>query len=237
MVRVEACGSSKTSTPGSLCVVDCEPGFAQIQRQLPNDLTEARVLDLGCNAGGIAVQFAQGGATVVGVEAGVKYVEQAKWVRERLALDIEYRNMSVYDIGRLDGTFDIVIFLGLFYHLRYPQMALDLLATKCVGTLIMNTPILVTDDQVMELRLPGGQGRITQPDEPRFNWWFPSSSALVSMLQTAGFSDIREFERRETPFVSSSPHANNESAFPTGATYLRASADAEGSVPLAMTQS
>ena len=51
--------------------------FEQIADKLPPSLDDLRVLDLGCNAGGIAVQFAQRGSRVVGVEAGVGYHKQA----------------------------------------------------------------------------------------------------------------------------------------------------------------
>lgn len=208
--------------------------FDQISGQLPADLNGLRVIDLGCNAGGISVEFARRGANVVGVEAGVGYCRQARWVRDRLGLDIEYHNMTVYDIGRLAGTFDVVAFLGLFYHLRYPQLALDLLATKCHGTLIMNTPIVRTGDRVMELRLPENGARTSQAAEPNFNWWFPSPSTLSSMLTTAGFTNIVEFNLSEAPFVSSSKNADNTSAFPTGGIYYRATCRADGSLPAAM---
>ena len=163
------------------------------------------------------------------------YLRQAQWARDRLGLDIEYRASSIYDIGELPGTFDVIVFLGLFYHLRYPQLGLDLLATKCSGSLIMNTPIVVSEARVMELRLPPQEGQILQGAEPRYNWWFPSSAAVQAMLATAGFTNIVEFAHPETPFVSSSPHADNSSAFPTGATYFRAEARANGTLPRPMT--
>jgi tRNA (mo5U34)-methyltransferase len=205
--------------------------FDQFADQLPADLTGQRVLDLGCNAGGIAVQLARRGARVVGVEASGTYYRQACWVRDRLGLDIEYHNTTVYDIGRLPGTFDIVMFLGLFYHLRYPQLMLDLIATKCDGIMLMNTPVVQSPAGVMELRLPEGLDRVTQTAEPRYNWWFPSPSALARMLSVAGFTDIRKIFGTDTPFISSSKHERNESAFETGTIFYRAACRADGSLP------
>jgi tRNA (mo5U34)-methyltransferase len=218
-------------TPGRSRV---DAKFKEIAGQLPRSLSGLRVLDLGCNAGGIAVQFAQRGAAVVGVEASPFYYRQACWVRDQLDVDVDYRNITIYDVGGLDGTFDIVVFLGLFYHLRYPQLALDILAKKCEGTLIMNTPIVQSTAPVMELRLPQDSHDLGQAREPQFNWWFPSLPALRTMLAVAGFSDIVEFNLRKKPFVSSSKHANNASAFPTGSVYLRATGHGTGTVPAAM---
>jgi tRNA (mo5U34)-methyltransferase len=220
-----------TATPGRSRP---EPKFELIAGQLPASLRGLRVLDLGCNAGGVAVEFARRGAAVVGVESGVRYYRQACWVRDVLGLDIEYHNMSIYDVGSIDGSFDIVLFLGLLYHLRYPQLSLDLLATKCVGTLIINTPIVRSEARLMELRVPGSTERIDQAGEARFNWWFPSPTALRTMLAVAGFTDIVEFASSETPFVSSSTDADNTSAFGTGTVHLRARGDGSGSVPAAL---
>jgi tRNA (mo5U34)-methyltransferase len=210
--------------------------FEQIADKLPPSLDDLRVLDLGCNAGGIAVQFAQRGSRVVGVEAGVGYHKQACWVRDRLGLDIEYYRMPIYEIGSLAGMFDIVLFLGLFYHLRYPQLALDLLATKCDGLMLMNTPIVRSPHRVMELRLQTEPGRITQSAESRHNWWFPSPSAIGGMLSVAGFTDIVHFRASDKPFVSSSASVKNESAFDTGEAFLSARCRGDGSLPGSMSR-
>jgi hypothetical protein len=54
------------------------------------------------------------------------------------------------------------------------------------------------------------------------------------MLSVAGFSDIVEITTSAKPFVSSSNHADNSSAFPTGSVYLRATGDGSGSLPAAV---
>src|SRR5665213_2184905 len=43
------------------------------------------------------------------------------------SLDIEFRQMSVYDVAGLREKFDVVIFMGVLYHLRHPLLALDLI--------------------------------------------------------------------------------------------------------------
>lgn len=202
----------------------------RIEPWLPGDLQGARALDLGCNAGGMAVELARRGASVIGVEMSTTYFRQACWVRDRLGLDIDYHRLPVYEIGALPGTFDVVLFLGLIYHLRYPQLALDLVSTKCDGDLFLGTPVVFTDMEVMEWR-QGHPGRVHQSEEGHRNWWFPSPSALRGMLSVAGFTDVDRVDGTEGPFVSSSGNDRDASSFNTGTLMLHARGSASGSLP------
>ena len=42
-------------------------------------------------------------------------------------VELEFRELSVYDVGALGERFDIVLFMGVLYHLRHPLLALDLI--------------------------------------------------------------------------------------------------------------
>lgn len=204
--------------------------FEALEPHLPA-LDGQRVLDLGCNAGGIAVEFAKRGATVVGIEATKHYHRQAMWVRDRLGLGrFTPLHMPIYGIGSLNQRFDVVVFSGLIYHLRYPQLALDLVARVCDGIMFITTPQVVTDAAVLESRLPPITARIPQEEEAAYNWWFPSESALLRMLTAAGFYDITVLKRTTTGFRSSSD-VDNTSAFSTGSIELKARCRADGTVP------
>src|SRR5207248_6682155 len=61
------------------------------------------------------------------------YLAQARLAAEVKDLDIEFRNLSVYDVGALCETFDIVLFMGVLYHLRHPLLALDLIREHVLG--------------------------------------------------------------------------------------------------------
>ena len=95
---------------------------------IPADLRGKTVLDIGCNAGFYSMEMKRRGADrVVGVDSDDGYLAQARFAAEISGLKIEFRQMSVYDIAKLGEKFDLVLFLGVLYHLRHPLLALDLL--------------------------------------------------------------------------------------------------------------
>jgi tRNA (mo5U34)-methyltransferase len=216
-------------TPGK---GDPKGKFNRLAAHLPEDLSRFRVLDLGCNAGGVSVEFAKRGATVVGVEAGERYYRQASWIAEHLGLSaFTPLRRSIYQIGDL-GKFDVVVFLGLVYHLRYPQLALDLLASVTDGWLFLSTPKITSEHPLLECRLPSALDTVVpQSAEPAYNWWFPTEAALRRMMTVAGFTEIEVVGGTERPFVSSDPGTDNTSAFPTGQLELKAHGHGNGSLP------
>jgi tRNA (mo5U34)-methyltransferase len=66
-----------------------------IERYVPEDLTGKTVLDVGCNAGYFSIKMKQRGARVVGVDWYTDGIEQARFVADVLALDIEYRCQNI----------------------------------------------------------------------------------------------------------------------------------------------
>src|SRR6478735_1392616 len=79
-------------------------GFAHA---VPADLTGRTVLDIGCNAGFYSIEMKKRGAErVVGVDSDPRYLAQARLAAELLELDIELRQLSVYDVGELQERFD-----------------------------------------------------------------------------------------------------------------------------------
>jgi tRNA (mo5U34)-methyltransferase len=188
---------------------------------LPKDLSGVRILDLGCNAGGLSIELARRGADCVGLESNKHYFAQAEWLAETTGLGsrLRFLNASVYRAASLGETFDVVLFMGLIYHLRYPQLAIDICRSLCRGTMFMNSPVVVSDAPVMENRLPRGPlaGRpAPYDDHTAHGWWYPSRAALETMMVAAGFERHKVIWSKETPFVSSGPQVDNQSAFPTG---------------------
>src|SRR5437016_10532531 len=116
--------------------------WKQIESAIPEDLTGATVLDVGCNAGFYSIEMKKRGAKrVLGVDVDDRYLAQARFAADTLALDIEFEKRSVYDVDSLAGQFDYVFFMGVFYHLRYPLFALDKVITKVGETLIFQSMI------------------------------------------------------------------------------------------------
>src|SRR6185437_7557576 len=102
----------------------------KMQTALPARMDGLSVLDIGCNAGFHALECKRRGAAyVVGMDADPRYLAQARFAADVLDLEVEWREMSVYHLGDLQRQFDYVFFLGVFYHLRYPLYALDLVVS------------------------------------------------------------------------------------------------------------
>ncbi|MDB5597685.1 MAG: SAM-dependent methyltransferase, partial [Hyphomicrobiales bacterium] len=80
---------------------------------IPHDLTGKTVLDVGCNAGFYSIEMKRRGARrVLGIDFDEDYLAQARFAVEVAGLDIEFRKLSVYDVGCLREKFDIVLFMG-----------------------------------------------------------------------------------------------------------------------------
>ena len=108
--------------------------WKHIAPALPADLSGASVLDIGCNGGFYSIELKRRGASrVLGVDVDDRYLEQARFASQTLGLDIEFAKCSVYDVDSIPGKFDFVLFMGVFYHLRYPLFALDKVIKKVGG--------------------------------------------------------------------------------------------------------
>ena len=95
---------------------------------IPADLRGRTVLDVGCNAGFYSIEMKRRGADrVVGIDWDERYLNQARFAAEVNQADVEFLQMSVYDVAQLKTRFDLVLFMGVLYHLRHPLLALDLL--------------------------------------------------------------------------------------------------------------
>src|SRR5918993_760143 len=102
--------------------------FRRFAGRLPADLTGKSVLDIGCNAGFYSIEMKKRGASrVVAIDSDEKYLKQARFAASVHQMDIEFRQMNVYEVPQLGERFDLVIFMGVLYHLRHPLLALDLL--------------------------------------------------------------------------------------------------------------
>ena len=171
---------------------------------LPEDLTGKTVLDVGCNAGtfGLALKR-RGAAHVVGIDTDPRYLAQARLAADVQGLELELHQLSVFDVAKLGRKFDVVLFMGVLYHLRHPLLALDLLRAHAVGELL-----------VFQSMIRGSQGRTpVAPDYPfeetsvfdhpawpklhfversyandETNWWIPNRACVEAMLRSAGFT-------------------------------------------------
>ena len=98
--------------------------WSGFQHAIPADLSGLSVLDIGCNGGFYSIEMKRrGAARVVGIDHDLDYLAQARFAASVLGEDIEFRQLSVYEIPQLQERFDLVIYMGVFYHLRHPLLA------------------------------------------------------------------------------------------------------------------
>ncbi len=174
---------------------------------VPGDLSGRTVLDIGCNAGYYALEMKRRGADrVVGIDSDPRYLAQARLASEVTGLPLELRQLSVYEIGKLGEKFDLVLFMGVLYHLRHPLLALDLLFEHVVGDLLLFQSMLRGSNDVLAAEPNYHFWRtdiFERPDFPKLhfiereyandwtNWWIPNRACAEAMLRSAGF-DIFE---------------------------------------------
>ncbi|MBV9774451.1 MAG: TIGR04290 family methyltransferase [Gemmatimonadetes bacterium] len=177
---------------------------------IPEDMTGKTVLDIGCNAGFYSMEMKRRGADrVVGIDSEELYLAQARFAAEVNGYDIEYRNLSVYDVAELGEKFDFVIFMGVLYHLRHPLLALDLLREHVVGDLLLFQSMQRGSQEVDELQpdYPFAEEEIFErPGYPKMyfveqrysqdptNWWVPNLACSRAMLRSAGFEVLEQPE-------------------------------------------
>lgn len=175
--------------------------WKHIRQAIPNDLTGASVLDIGCNAGFYSIQMKLRGAThVLGIDVDDRYLDQARFAAETLSVDIDFKKCSVYEVEQIRGQFDYVFFMGVFYHLRYPLYALDRVIKKVKGKLVFQTMIRGSEDtkQWRDNYSFWETAMFSDPAFPamyfieksysndRTNWWIPNRAAVEAMLRSSG---------------------------------------------------
>lgn len=170
---------------------------------IPRDLASRSVLDIGCNGGFYAMEMKRRGAgRVLGIDSDTDYLAQARFAAEVMGLDIEFRQLSVYDVGAIGERFDIVLFMGVLYHLRHPLLALDLIHEHVAGDLLVFQSMQRGSREVKALEDDYEFGQADHFDSPGYpklhfiehsyahdptNWWVPNRACAEAMLRSAGF--------------------------------------------------
>jgi tRNA (mo5U34)-methyltransferase len=172
---------------------------------IPADLSGKSVLDIGCNGGFYSMEMKRRGAErVVGIDSDDHYLAQARFAAETLGYDnIEFRNLSAYDVAALGEKFDLVIFMGVLYHLRHPLLALDLIHEHVAGDMLLFQSMQRGSNQVMEVAedYPFEETEMFRESAwPKMyfiereyahdwtNWWVPNRACAEAMLRASGFT-------------------------------------------------
>ena len=187
-----------------------EVKWQRFARSIPEDLAGKSVLDVGCNAGFYSIQMKQRGAErVVAIDTDEHYLDQARFAARVSGTEIEFRNLSVYRVAELRERFDLVLFMGVLYHLRHPLLALDLLHEYVVADLLVAQSMLRGSRQRIDVPpdFPFWEEDVFENQkfprlyfvEQRFandptNWWIPNQACFEAMLRSAGFAILDQPE-------------------------------------------
>lgn len=199
--------------------------WEKLAPHLPEDLSRTTVLDIGCNAGFYSLELARRGAEVTAFDVDEHYLAQARWAAEVCGLSdrIEFERRQVYTLAHTSRRWDIVLFLGVLYHLRYPMLGLDI-ASRCVGRSLILQCLTVPGDEVeqvpFDLELQDREP-LARPGWPKLsfiehrvagdctNWWAPNRACIEAMLRSSG---MRVVARPEDEFYIAEPDRDSASS-------------------------
>lgn len=163
---------------------------------LPEDLSGVSVLDIGAWDGFFSFECERRGAARVvaadrfawrEAERGSK--QSFELARRALGSRVEDVEVSVEELSpERVGTFDLVLFVGVLYHLRDPLRALDAVASVTGGMLVLETHV----DLALRTRPAAALYAGTELRGDHTNWWGPNPAAVEGMLRASGFGDVRK---------------------------------------------
>jgi tRNA (mo5U34)-methyltransferase len=172
--------------------------------EIPEDLNGKRVLDIGCADGFFTFLAESRGAQVVAMDA---WPRQGFFLaHEVLNSKVEFHHMNVYDLSpEKYGLFDIVFFLGVYYHLKNPILALERIASVTREWALVESQIMTPSPQSEMVESKRFWQRFSEPRpsmqeevaasyffEREFNndptnWWVPNVPCLLQTVRSAGF--------------------------------------------------
>ena len=172
---------------------------------LPEDCRGLRALDLGTRDGFFAFELKRRGADVLGIDSVPMSRTGFAVGRELLGLDVEYVQEDIFRLRpEIIGTFDIVLFLGLLYHLRDPMAAIQIVRRLCRRDMWLETQII--DDALLQpdgtfTSLAALSPVLTQTPLMQFypvaalngdpsNYWAPNVACAEAMLRENQFDVV-----------------------------------------------
>jgi len=168
---------------------------------LPVDLTGKTVLDIGAWDGFMSFECErQGAAKVVAVDSfawttGNPHIVNGTGragfdlAHEAYGSKVEPVFCEVLDLDPAElGVFDVVLCLGLLYHMRHPLLALERVAAMTGELLILETHVDMQHDLLPAMRFYPGR----ELNNDGTNWWGPNAVCVEAMLRDVGFAQVTQ---------------------------------------------
>lgn len=208
-------GSTTPTYPGIDIQAIHDTRWQMLQSCLDERLGGSRsgltALDLASHQGWFAVNMARSGfSRVLGIDARESHIEDSRLIRD--IYDLEHLSFRQGDVHNLVpeqlGQFDVVLMLGLLYHLENPIGALRTCRSLCNKLCLIETQLVpgmsgyVDYGSYQYVRpLKGNFGIIDETEEthgPEASitgiCLVPSLDALIWILHKVGFSNVAVLE-------------------------------------------
>jgi tRNA (mo5U34)-methyltransferase len=162
------------------------------------DFANKKVLDVGCWDGLYSFEAERRGASevyAIDLTSQRDFDGQPTFQIAHAALKssvLYYPSLSVYDVERLDiNDFDVVIFTGVYYHLKDPLRALT-----CLRRVLREGGLLLVEGAILDE--PGCFARFFYRESfcgDSSNWWVPTIECLRQWVTCSFFKIVAEYER------------------------------------------
>lgn len=178
---------------------------AQVLRllELPETLKGLRVLDIGARDGFFSFECERRGAEVVAIDCAPAETTGFNVVRDLFSSKLTCIRANVYEITpERFGKFDLILFLGVLYHLRDPLLAIDLIRSVCTDKLILETYVIdnafvkadgsnvavtAISSELQSVPIMQFYPRNTLNNDYT-NYWGPNMKCVQAMLEEATFA-------------------------------------------------
>jgi hypothetical protein len=176
-------------------------------------LETIRLLDLACHEGIYSIEFARHGTNVLGIEGRRAHIEKAVFVKDALSLNnVNFAQDDVRNLSKQKyGSFDVVLCLGILYHLDVPDVFrfIESISEVCDDIAVIDTRIAAgpTSSYVYDgtrywgNRISEGHKLDDSSEEKIKRYWASldnvtsfhlSRTSLYCMLCRAGFTSVYE---------------------------------------------
>ena len=155
---------------------------------IPADLRGKRVLDIGAWDGWFSFEMERRGAEVVAVDC--VEIENFLYAHDARKSKVDYRILDVMELTpRTLGYFDVVLFLGVLYHLKHPLIGLEKVCEltrdlAIVESYTADDPTAIDNYPRMEFY------EHDELSEQLDNWFGPSVECMLALCRTAGFARV-----------------------------------------------
>lgn len=164
--------------------------------QLPSSLAGKTVLDVGAWDGFFSFEAERRGAKRVLATDSYSWNGSHDWgdkrgfllAREVLGSKVEDQDIDVLDLSpeRVGGTYDVVFFLGVLYHMRHPMLSVERVASITKEMVILETVVdMLNCGRAAMAFYPGDE-----LGKDATNWCGPNPQAVIGMLKVAGFKRV-----------------------------------------------